>query len=99
MLSQGAEGKATTDWPCFRQKSMKTNTLLICTALSLAVGLTADCGSKGNDLSTMSKADQEKAFKGDPSKIPADIKEKYMSGKPVTPQGNPSGSTQVTPPK
>lgn len=58
---------------------MKTDRLLICALLSLTAILAVGCGSKGSDLNSMSKAEQEKAFKGDPNKIPADIKAKYMT--------------------
>lgn len=44
--------------------------------LLLGASLAAGCGQKPSDLDNMSKADQEKAFKGDPSKMPADVRAK-----------------------
>jgi len=48
--------------------------IAIC-ALILLAGMSSGCGQTDqSNISNMSRADQEKAFKADPSKMPADVK-------------------------
>jgi len=47
--------------------------IAIC-ALALLASIGSGCGQKDQNITNMSREDQEKAFKGDPNKIPPGVK-------------------------